>query len=323
MNSIVILAVIALAVMALTLSLFFLGSYTGTGNNAAKNRMRSMVDSQHREEAVQFQKTGSLKATTEITAVQRTSDAKMTLSRKLKYAQWSHIPPYFFSIAQVVLSLFAFIVIRQYFGIMLQLLGLLVGPILVNAVIMWRVNWRFEKFDNDYPQFLLSLVGLLKTGMNPVQALEAASSGLGEESLVHHEVELMLERMRLGVAEERSIGSFGEDVNHQEIELFVQALLLSRRVGGTLSDTLERLARQVRKRQFFRRSAQAAVALQRGSVNMILLILVGLEAYIYMVWPDAVTDMWKLEATRPIGEGGILVIILGLYWVRQVSKIRT
>ena len=99
--------------------------------------------------------------------------------------------------------------------------------------------------------------------MNSLTALQAASEGLDPESLVRQEVELMLERLRMGVPEDQSIGSFGEDIFHEEIELFVQALLLSRRVGGNLSDTLERLAKQVRKRQYFRESASAAFGQQR------------------------------------------------------------
>jgi tight adherence protein B len=251
------------------------------------------------------------------------SDSKLTLRKKLKYAQWQHVPPFVFSLSQIVVSFIVFLFARIWFDTLLQIISLVSGPVFLNGLLSWKINKRFETFDSDYPQFLLSLVGLLKTGMNPVQALEASSAGLDEGSLVRLEVELMLERMRLGVQEERSIGSFGEDILHPEIELFVQALLLSRRVGGTLSDTLERLAKQVRKRQYFRRSANAAVGMQRGSIWAILVILAILLVYIWFSWREVLVTLWTHPTGKMVSQGAIALVLFGIYWIRQVTKIRT
>lgn len=250
------------------------------------------------------------------------SSNKLTLQKRLKFAQLSHVPPFVFAIVQIVISVTAFFIARQYFYILLQLMALTTGPLIVNAFINSRVNSRFKRFDKDFPSFLLSFVGMLKTGLNPMQALEACAVNLEEASLVRQEVELMLERLRLGVSEERSIGSFGEDINHSEIELFVQSLLLSRRVGGNLSETVDRLARQVRKRQYFRSSAQAAVGLQRGSIFFILGILCALEFYLYLAWPECVIVTWTDPTAAKVAQGGLTAIMIGMYWVIQVTKIR-
>lgn len=192
----------------------------------------------------------------------------------------------------------------------------------MNWLLNRRIARRFERFDADYPQFLLAFVGMLKTGLNPIQGLQAAAEGLEEGSLVREEVQIMLERLRMGVSEERSIGSFGEDIYHPEIELFVQALILSRRVGGNLSATIDRLSKQVRRRQFFRRSANAAVGLQRGSIWFILGILMALEGYLYFVWPECVTITWTHPTGRSVAQAGLTGIVIGLFWIRQVTKLR-
>jgi tight adherence protein B len=252
----------------------------------------------------------------------KSSENKMTLQKRLKFAQLSGVSPYVFTVAQVVITVGAFLLTRRYFEVVLQLMSLSVGPLMVNSFIDYRMEARFKKFDKDYPQFILSLVGMLKTGLNPIQGLEAAASNLEERSLVRIEVELMLERLRLGVSEERSIGSFGEDVNHPEIELFVQALLLSRRVGGNLSETLDRLARQVRKRQYFRQSAVGAVGLQRGSIWFILAILSAMQGYLYVAWPESVIITWTDPGARRYAQMGLAAIIIGVFWVRRVTKIK-
>jgi tight adherence protein B len=233
------------------------------------------------------------------------------------------MPPVVFHLLELGVSLIAFAIVVSSFNVVIQLLTLLTGPLLMRWYLNRAIDKRFKAFDQDYPSFLLSLVGLLKTGMNVMGAIEAAAQGLEDGSLVKLEVELMVERLRFGVSEDKSIGSFGEDIYHPEIELFVQALLLSRRVGGTLSDTLDRLAKQVRKRQFFRASANAAVSMQRGSIWFIIAILGFIEIYLYMVYPDAITGAWKDEIGWQVWQTGILLILLGLFWVRQVTKIRT
>lgn len=248
-------------------------------------------------------------------------DSSLTLAKRLKFGQWP-FPVLVFHVLEVLLSLIVFLVVQLKMGIVLQLMSLLAGPLFMRWLLNLMVERRFKRFDSDYPQFLLSLIGLLKTGMNPMSALEAAAYGLDEGSLVKQEIELMLERLRFGISEDKSIGSFGEDIFHPEIELFVQALLLSRRVGGTLSDTLDRLAKQVRKRQYFRAQANAAVGMQRGSIWFIIAILCFVEVYVYFIYPQAVVGAWENEIGWMIWQGGICAILLGIYWVRQITKLK-
>ena len=254
--------------------------------------------------------------------VERSAENRLTIRKKLRFAQLPNVPPYAFSLAQIFVSLVMFLITSMFFDSVLQIIALLSGAVFMNWLLNRRIDRRFERFDADYPQFLLAFVGMLKTGLNPIQGLQAAAEGLEEGSLVREEVQIMLERLRMGVSEERSIGSFGEDIHHPEIELFVQALILSRRVGGNLSATIDRLSKQVRRRQFFRRSANAAVGLQRGSIWFILGILMALEGYLYFVWPECVTITWTHPTGRSVGQAGLTGIVIGLFWIRQVTKLR-
>jgi len=314
----------ALVATAVLLDLPIPGTKLGSGG--ARNSMRAIVSAQR--QAVQTQgsratsKRDALLEQAEEAKVHRVSSSKLTLRKKLKFAQWK-MPVVVFRALQIGISLFVAGLASTKFNLGVVALSLSAGPMIMGWLLTSAVEKRFKAFDADYPQFLLSLVGLLKTGMNAMGALEAAAQGLEEGSMVRSEVQVMLERLRFGVSEDRSIGSFGEDIYHPEIELFVQALLLSRRVGGTLSDTLERLSKQVRKRQFFRASAAAAVGMQRGSIWFILAILVGLEVYMYFIYPEAVTGAWADKTAWEVWQVGGILIFIGMFWVRQVTKIRT
>ncbi len=246
----------------------------------------------------------------------------LSLATRLRYAELGQYPVYFCSVAQVVISLAAFSVAHMYCKEILQVMSLFVGPLVVNFVINRRIEARARKFDVDFPQFLLSVVGMLKTGLNTIQALQAGAEGLEETSLVRQEVGLMLERLRVGVSEDRSIGSFGEDINHPEIELFVQALILSRRVGGTLSDTLDRLARQVRKRQNFKMAASGAVGMHRGSIWVILLLIAGLQAYMFASTPDIVLGTWQNPSLNGYAQASVALMILGVLWMNKMTNFK-
>ncbi|NMC63441.1 MAG: hypothetical protein GYA55_09780 [SAR324 cluster bacterium] len=247
--------------------------------------------------------------------------SKLTLAKKLRMAQVKMSPAIFW-VWSIAIGVLAFLLAVQVFNLWVSFLFLFVGWLIMSTYLSWRLDRRFNAFDKDYSQFLLSLVGLLKTGMNTLTSLGAAAEGLEPGALVRQEVEMMLERLRFGVPEEKSIGAFGEDINHPEIELFVQALLLNKRLGGTLSDTLDRLAKQVRRRQFFRQSAIAAIGLQKGSMWFIIVILVFLELYLFWVMPEAVIDSLK----HPYGWLGwqiaMVLAAFGILWLKQVVKIR-
>lgn len=252
---------------------------------------------------------------------QRTPSATISLSKRLKYAGWQ-ISPVTFHCLEFLVSVLCYLCVSSSVGFILHISTLAVGPLLLRAILNFTIQKKFKKFDADYPQFLLSTVGLLKTGLTPVGALEAAAKGLESHSLVRAEVNFLVERMRLGLPEDRSIGVFGETIYHPEIELFIQALLLSRRVGGTLSDTLERLARQARKRQYFRNSANAAVGLQRASIWVILAILVSIELYIYATYPILITDAVYDPVGWTVWQIAIVMICIAFLWSKKVTDIQ-
>lgn len=333
MSTTVIVLLIVVGIVAFVLIAISLGLPVIGGKQSMRSSMtgsvRAIVDSQRQASMAQkgssrrqvslmdtAQEGGKVVAKTAI-------DSRLTLRKKLKYSQWKMSPGVFYSL-ELAISIVSFLVVSYFFNfILIRLIALLTGHLFMGWLINSAVYKRFKGFDKDYPSFLLSLVGLLKTGMNVIQALQAAAEGLEPESLARLEVETMLERLKLGVPEDQSIGAFGEDIYHEEIELFVQALLLARKVGGNLSDTLDRLAKQVRKRQYFRESANAAISQQRLSIVVILVILFGIMAYMTVVAPDLVMGAVRDEFGWQAIQFCFVVIMLGIFWIRQVTKIRT
>ncbi len=197
-----------------------------------------------------------------------------------------------------------------------------VGSLVANGHVSRRVTRRFNAFDRDFSAFLLAIVGLLKSGMNIITAMEAAAERLSSDSMVRAEVMLMLDRLRFGVGEEHAIGEFAQGVDHADIELFVQALLISRKVGGSLSDTLERLSRQAKRRAQFRLQAKAAVGQQRGSVWLIVLILAVIQVMLYFQAPDMVLAGLKSDGGFLVWQVAFVLIFSAVRLIARVTRIR-
>jgi tight adherence protein B len=249
------------------------------------------------------------------------ASSRLTLEKLLRYARWP-ITPLQFRGMQVFVTIALLIPAWMGATLFIQILVVFIAPAMVRSALRRAVNKRFELFDKDYPVLLLSYVSLLKTGMSAIGGLEQAAHGLDQTSLVRAEVLLLIERLRLGLTEEQAISAFGEDVAHPELELFVQSLILSRRVGGTLSTTLERLARQVRKRQEFRKKAVAAVGMERSSLYMIAVIMGLLMVYLAWSAPQLVFPAFSHPLGKKVFQAGIMLIVFGFYWSSRCTDIK-
>jgi Flp pilus assembly protein TadB len=246
------------------------------------------------------------------------------LERRLKYAQVSINPSQFrmtilAATAAIYISLLTIPRINTVIQLIIAVWG---GSLLVNYYINRRARVQFEAFDRDFAPFIMAFVGLLKSGMNLMAGMEAASERLGPDSLLRKEVVRMLERLRFGVNEDFAIGSFAESVDHPDIELFVQAMLLSKQVGGSLSNTLERLARQARRRAQFRLQAQAAVGQQRGSVWAILAIVALVQTMLYFQMPDVILAGLRSDIGFIVWQVAFLIAWFAVWLIGRITKIK-
>lgn len=253
--------------------------------------------------------------------VERKANGKYTLRQQMIYANW-HFPPVLFEILRWTVAIMFFTLSMTFFKPFLSVVLGWIGYLIVSSFLERAIKKRFEAFDKDYPTFLQTVVSLLKSGMNALSAIESAAEGLEDSSLLKFETKKMLDRLKMGAGEEKAIGNFGASINHPEIELFIQTILLGKNLGGSLSTTLDRLAAQVRKRQYFRRSAISAIAQQKGSLWIILIIFTLLIVVMGIRAPELFSDALKTNGGHIALEGGISVVLLGIYWIKQIIKIK-
>lgn len=329
---IVTIIVIALACVGLLLLVLYGSGYMGgqsQNNSGSVDRLRILVSAQRQRDSAKGKPGEALlvnhKYEEQQTEKRKSGSVfKLDLERKIWYAKW-RIRPIHFRIIQF--SIVAFVMFVGFvlppklmsYGIAADA-GLL-GFVAANAVLERAMRKRSDAFDQDYPVMLMQFVSLLKTGMSPITALDNVAKSLEPSSLVRQELEILVERLRLGLTEEQALGAFAEDIFHPEVELFIQALILNMKVGGKLSGALERLAKQVRKRQEFKKKAIAAVGMERGSIWAILGIMIGLFVFLWISEPTLIEGLFIHPVGQTVFPWTVMLILIGMLWSRKITNV--
>lgn len=200
---------------------------------------------------------------------------------------------------------------------------LLIVPLAISfeyLLLEARSTSRSQAFERDYTALLLSLASGVRTGLDPLVALMECRDMFEAGSEIHKELTQIKELIDSGRSEEEVICSIGSTIRHPDLQLFRSALLLARKEGASLGVSLERLARVTRQRQSFRRKIRGAVALQKLSAIGISLCAVVIAAIQFLTNPKGVMTAWR----HPVGSYllwlGILMIIIGLFWMLRMTR---
>ena len=325
------LATIALLAVIVALIVVFYnrqsgGVFSGSSPNAVSTNLRAMVMAQR--ESVKVRSTEGRLAyaaavDAEMSKKRLEAAYRLTLERRLKYAQLSLTTGQVRIIQGLIAALvFVLLMLVHSNNYIIATLFAFMAPIVISDLIDRRIKKRFNAFDKDFATFLMSYVSLLKTGMSTFTGIETAANGLDVYSLVRAEVHLLIERVKLGLQEDIAINSFGEDVYHPEIELFVQSVVLSRKLGGNLSNTLERLAKQVRKRSQFRSQAIAAVGMERNSLWGVLVVMGLMIGYLGFSAPDLMEPAITNSTGWLITQFCVVLVVAGIYVMKKITNIK-
>lgn len=119
---------------------------------------------------------------------------------------------------------------------------------------------------DDLVALLQSLAASIRSGMDPLIALERCGSSLSHNSYLASEIQSFSRRLTDdGLPLESALKGFAETFDDPCLELFKHALKLAYSEGASVSACLQRLSRVTRQRQSFDRKVRSALAMQKLS----------------------------------------------------------
>ncbi|MCB0310338.1 MAG: type II secretion system F family protein [Bdellovibrionales bacterium] len=206
-----------------------------------------------------------------------------------------------------------------------RLFLMLLAPLAVAVqyfMLRKQAHKRVHAFEKDYTALLLALSSAVKTGLDPLVALQQSGVLFTVGSEVRKEVEKFSEAIERGGSEAEVVRQFACSIDHPDLDLFRTAFILSRREGSSLAGCLQRLARVTRQRQSFRRKVKSALALQKLSALGIAACTVVIGIIQYASNPTAIQQTLAHPMGSKILVFGLVLVCGGVIWMFKLASDR-
>jgi tight adherence protein B len=161
---------------------------------------------------------------------------------------------------------FTLIVAQLSFGLAIALgsgaaLG---GPTLL---VQWAQSRYQRQFLEVFPDALDLIVRAVRAGLPALEAMDLSTTEIAPP--VGTEFRRMLNEMRVGVEMEEALQKTADRIQVPDFRFFVVCLVLQRRTGGRLADTLSQLSTLIRHRRTVRLKARALTAETKASAIVV------------------------------------------------------
>jgi tight adherence protein B len=124
-----------------------------------------------------------------------------------------------------------------------------------------------RRFLDSFPDSLDLIVRAVRAGLPILEAIEVAASDV--RGAVGTEFERMLGEIRIGAELEDALQDAAERIRVPDFRFFVASLLIQRRTGGGIAETLANLSAIIRQRRAVRIKARALTAEATASTGIV------------------------------------------------------
>jgi tight adherence protein B len=142
------------------------------------------------------------------------------------------------------------------------------GTVGAPALLLWFAQSRYQRqFLDIFPDALDLIVRAVRSGLPAPEAIELAAREV--RTPVGSEFRRMLDEMRIGVEMEDALQDAADRIRVPDFRFFVVSLLLQRRTGGGIAETLSNLSTIIRQRKALRLKARALTAEAKASAAIV------------------------------------------------------
>jgi tight adherence protein B len=208
-------------------------------------------------------------------------------------------------------------------AVMLQSLwGLLVGllaPFVTHFIVSRKVTKMRKAFEEQLADNLDVLAGAMRTGHSTMGALSVMVDSAIEPS--KSEFRRVLQDEQLGVPLDDALMVMARRMQSYDAEQVALVMRLQREAGGNTAEVLDRVAEVIRGRMELRRLVDVLTAQARIS----RWILTGLPIFVLLALAFTGGDYLDPMINTPVGRialvVGAIMVCIGSFWIKQISKL--
>jgi tight adherence protein B len=194
--------------------------------------------------------------------------------------------------------------------------GVVAGVVLPFLLVRRRRKKRFEAFTAQLPNTLVMIQSSIHAGHSLNYALEVATEEVPEP--MASELRTVLEEMRLGLSPKEALENLYRRVPINELRFFTLAVVLTREVGGNLSEVLGTLAATLRERMKLRQTIRALSAQGRASAVLLFALPPGVALAANVVSPGFIEPLYATHAGRICAAVALGFQLMGAALVKKI-----
>ena len=224
---------------------------------------------------------------------------------------------FFFNMGLVVVAPLLIILLTG--AVPLAVIGAVVLFVLPRIAYGHLKKRREAKLIEQMPDALNMMAGSLRSGASLAIAMDLVATETAPP--FSQELSLVLREQKLGVSLDDAFESFSKRVNLEDVNLMVAAIVISKDVGGNLSEVLERLASTLRGKSALEGKIRALTSQGKLQGWIVGLLPVFLGFVLFQMEPEAMAPLF----TTYYGYGVIVVVsvllILGGVFIKKIITI--
>ena len=198
-------------------------------------------------------------------------------------------------------------------------LGLLLGGALPPLVLRSLATRRAKAFERVLPDVLMLVATSLRSGFGLPQALDAVARDAAEPAA--KEFSRALAETRIGTDVAEALDHAADRMESKSLRWTTMAIRIQRDVGGNLAETLLTTANTLRERESLFRQVRTFSAEGRLSAWILIALPVGMFFYMMFTNYEYVSLLWTTTLGIIMLVAGLVMFVVGMFWMRRVVRI--
>lgn len=201
-------------------------------------------------------------------------------------------------------------------SVVMAVIGLLVPRLL----LQYSIRKRRKVFEDQFVQGLEYLSSSVKAGLSLVQAIESLVENSSPP--LSQEFDLLLREYRIGIPLNEALQNLARRVDSEELNLMVFSTIITRELGGDISEIFDHLAEVIRARHRVMDRIDTLTAQGRLQAMVCGAIPFVLYGILFLWQPDYLSPLFDTFAGRIAIYVVILFQVLVIFIVRRLVNIR-
>lgn len=206
----------------------------------------------------------------------------------------------------------------------LPLLLLVMFTFLGAALPLLYVTNKRQKRINAIEQQLPDTLDMMARALRAGHALPGSIKMAGEEmpEPIAGEFRTTFDELNYGVPLQDALTNMAARIPVEDLRYFVISVLIQRETGGNLAELLDSISALIRAR--FKLLGTIRVLSAEGKLSAWILTLLPfvLAGVISFIHPTFIGILWTDPAGRQMIAGALVIMILGIFWMWRIIKIR-